>query len=542
MADRQQNDFPASNDAAIEDLQLGGGDLDADLDGGEPDAAGLDQAEADVEGRDFQTAGRIADVDDEDDVQRAETLRRGLRDYDLEDEDLDLLEAAAEGPEGITYLPALPVLAIVGRPNVGKSALVNRILGRREAVVEDVPGVTRDRVSYKAEWNGRRFTLVDTGGWEPDAKGINASVAQQAEIAVELADAVLFVVDANVGATSTDEHVVRMLRKTKKPVLLAANKIDDARQEPNAANLWSLGLGEPRPVSALHGRGVADLLDEVLRVLPEISAVAKEEVGGPRRVAILGRPNVGKSSLLNKAVGEERVVVNDLAGTTRDPVDEQVEIAGKVWRFVDTAGIRRRVRQASGAEFYSSLRTSAALEKAEVAVVLIDVSDVISEQDVRIIDLVLESGRALVLAFNKWDLLDDERRRYLEREIEQDLAHVAWAPRVNISARTGRHMEKLVPALELALQSWDTRIPTGKFNAFLAELVAEHPHPVRSGKQPRILFGTQASTRPPTFVLFTSEFLDPQYRRFITRRLRETYGFEGSPINVNMRVREKRKR
>jgi GTPase len=542
MADRQQNDFPASNDAAIEDLQLGGGDLDADLDGGELGATDLDQAEADVEGRDFQTAGRIADVDDEDDVQRAETLRRGLGDYDLQEEDFDLLEAAAEGPEGITYLPALPVLAIVGRPNVGKSALVNRILGRREAVVEDVPGVTRDRVSYKAEWNGRRFTLVDTGGWEPDAKGINASVAQQAEIAVELADAVLFVVDANVGATSTDEHVVRMLRKTKKPVLLAANKIDDARQEPNAASLWSLGLGEPRAVSALHGRGVADLLDEVMRVLPEISAVAKEEVGGPRRVAILGRPNVGKSSLLNKAVGEERVVVNDLAGTTRDPVDEQVEIAGKVWRFVDTAGIRRRVRQASGAEFYSSLRTSAALEKAEVAVVLIDVTEVISEQDVRIIDLVLESGRALVLAFNKWDMLDDERRRYLEREIEQDLAHVAWAPRVNISARTGRHMEKLVPALELALQSWDTRIPTGKFNAFLAELVAEHPHPVRGGKQPRILFGTQASTRPPTFVLFTSEFLDPQYRRFITRRLRETYGFEGSPINVNMRVREKRKR
>jgi GTP-binding protein len=542
MADRQQNDFPASDDAGTQDLQPGGGELDADLDGGELGAPGLDQAEADVEGREFQTAGRIADVDDEDDAQRAETLRRGLVDYDLRDEDYDLLEAAAEGPEGITYLPALPVLAIVGRPNVGKSALVNRILGRREAVVEDVPGVTRDRVSYKAEWNGRRFTLVDTGGWEPDAKGINASVAQQAEIAVELADAVLFVVDANVGATSTDEHVVRMLRKTRKPVLLAANKIDDARQEPNAAALWSLGLGEPRPVSALHGRGVADLLDEVLRVLPEVSAVAKEEVGGPRRVAILGRPNVGKSSLLNKAVGEERVVVNDLAGTTRDPVDEQVEIAGKVWRFVDTAGIRRRVRQASGAEFYSSLRTSAALEKAEVAVVLIDVTEVISEQDVRIIDLVLESGRALVLAFNKWDMLDDERRRYLEREIEQDLAHVAWAPRVNISARTGRHMEKLVPALELALQSWDTRIPTGKFNAFLAELVAEHPHPVRGGKQPRILFGTQASTRPPTFVLFTSEFLDPQYRRFITRRLRETYGFEGSPINVNMRVREKRKR
>ena len=497
---------------------------------------------------DPRLADKIQTLDETDAAQRANALRLGLADYDLEADDLELLDAAGDDSDELVYLPALPVLAIVGRPNVGKSALVNRILGRREAVVQDTPGVTRDRVTYKGEWAGRNFTLVDTGGWEPDAKGINASVAAQAEIAVDLADAVLFVVDATVGATSTDEHVVRMLRSSNKPVILAANKVDDARQEPDAAALWGLGLGEPWPVSALHGRGVADLLDHVLTVLPEISTVAKEEVGGPRRVAILGRPNVGKSSLLNKAVGEERVVVNDLAGTTRDPVDEQVELGGKVWRFVDTAGIRRRMNLAQGADFYASLRTSAALEKAEVAVVVLDVSQVISEQDIRIIDLVLESGRALVLAFNKWDTLDSdegiekERRRYLEREIEQDLAHVAWAPRVNISARTGRHMEKLVPALELALQSWDTRIPTGKFNALLAELTAEHPHPVRGGKQPRILFGTQAASRPPTFVLFTTGFLDPQYRRFITRRLREIFGFEGSPINVNMRVREKRKR
>lgn len=487
-------------------------------------------------------ADRLAALDDETAAQRASTLRAGLDDYELDDEDLGILEAATEDPDAITYLPALPVLAIVGRPNVGKSALVNRILGRREAVVQDTPGVTRDRVNYRAEWNERRFTIVDTGGWEPDAKGINASVAAQAEIAIDLADAVLFVVDAMVGPTSTDEHVVRMLRSTKKPVILVANKVDDVRQEPEAASLWSLGLGQPWAVSAVHGRGVADLLDHVLTVLPEVSAVAKDQVGGPRRVALLGRPNVGKSSLLNRSAGEERVVVNELAGTTRDPVDEQIELAGKVWTFVDTAGIRRRMHLAQGADFYASLRTSAALEKAEVAVVLIDVTEPISEQDVRIIELVLESGRALVLAFNKWDLLDDERRRYLEREIEQDLGHVSWAPRVNISAKTGRHLEKLVPALELALKSWDTRIPTGKFNALLAELTAEHPHPVRGGKQPRILFGTQASSRPPTFVLFTTGFLDPQYRRFITRRLRELYGFEGSPVNVNMRVRERRKR
>jgi GTP-binding protein len=465
----------------------------------------------------------------ETDEARVAALRAGLSGYELDDEDAALLDLAEVGADAIRVMPALPVLAIVGRPNVGKSALVNRILGRREAVVEDTPGVTRDRVSYKADW-------------EPDARGIDRSVAIQAEIAVELADAVLFVVDVNVGPTSTDEHVVRMLRQSNRPVILVANKADDARRDLEASSLWSLGLGEPHPVSAAHGRGVADVLDLAMTKLPAISAVAKEELGGPRRVALLGRPNVGKSSLLNKAAGEERVVVNEIAGTTRDPVDEQIELGGRVWRFVDTAGIRRRVHLQQGADFYATLRTQAALEKAEVAVVLLDVTEPLSEQDVRIIDLVLESGRALVLAFNKWDQLDDDRRRYLEREIEKDLAHVDWAPRVNISARTGRHLEKLVPALETALDSWDTRIPTGKLNAFIAELTAAHPHPLRGGKQARILFATQASTRPPTFVLFTTGFLDPQYRRFITRRLREDYGFEGSPIVVNMRVREKRQR
>jgi GTP-binding protein len=505
-------------------------------------------AEDEYEGGPDQLAEKMADLDDTLAESRAAALRASLDDFELDEEDAALLAGVVQGEDGIEYLPALPVVAIVGRPNVGKSALVNRILGRREAVVEDTPGVTRDRVTYKAEWMDRRFSLVDTGGWEPDARGIDRSVAAQAEIAIDLADVVLFVVDAMVGATSTDEHVVRLLRRSGKPVFLVANKIDDARQEPEAAALWNLGLGEPHPVSAIHGRGVADLLDDVMKVLPEVSAVAGHEIGGPRRVAILGRPNVGKSSLLNKAAGQERVVVNDLAGTTRDPVDEIVEVGGKLWRFVDTAGIRRRVHLQQGADFYASLRTSAALEKSEVAVVVLDVSQSISVQDLNIIDLVLESGRALVLAFNKWDLLNTpelenaDRRRYLEREIEQDLAHVSWAPRVNISARTGRHLEKLVPALETALASWDQRIPTGKFNAFLSELVAEHPHPLRGGKQPRILVGTQAATRPPTFVLFTTGFLDPGYRRFIQRRLREIYGFEGSPIVLNMRIRERRQR
>jgi len=498
--------------------------------------------EAAVPALDDAEAERLRSLDEALAARRAASLRAGLDEYELAPEDVELLEGALV-PEGdVLASPALPVVAIVGRPNVGKSALVNRIIGRREAVVEDTPGVTRDRVSYHAEWNDRRFTVVDTGGWEPDAKGIDAAVAAQAEVAIDLSDVVLFVVDAMVGATSTDEQVVRLLRQARKPVLLVANKIDDVVQEPEAAALWNLGLGEPHAVSAIHGRGVADLLDEVLKVLPAESAVARPELVGPRRVAIIGRPNVGKSSLLNKTAGEERVVVNEIAGTTRDPVDELVELGGKPWRFIDTAGIRRRVHLQQGADFYATLRTSAALERAEVAVVVLDVTEPISVQDLKIIDLVLESGRALVLAYNKWDLLDDDRRYYLEREIEQDLGHVTWAPRVNISAKTGWHLGKLVPALETALESWDTRVPTGKLNAFLAELTAQHPHPVRGGKQPRVLFGTQASTRPPTFVLFTTGFLDPQYRRFIQRRLREVFGFEGSPVVVNMRVRERRKR
>jgi GTP-binding protein len=472
----------------------------------------------------------------------ADNLKQELGEFELEQEDLDLLELElGEGEQG-TFVPAPPVLAVVGRPNVGKSALVNRILGRREAVVQDEPGITRDRVSYKAEWNGRPFTLVDTGGWEVGAEGLYLSVAQQAEIAVDLADAVLFVVDAIVGATQSDEEVVRMLRASGKPVLLVANKVDDAYQEPEAAALWSLGLGEPYAVSALHGRGVADLLDKALSLLPKTSSVAPEEYVGPRRIALIGRPNVGKSSLLNKATGTNRAVVSDVAGTTRDPVDEQVEIAGKIWRFIDTAGIRRKLHRQQGADFYSALRTAAALERAEVAVVLFDVTEPISEADIRIVQLALDSGRALVLAFNKWDLLDEERRIYLEKEIERDLAHVDWAPRVNLSALTGRHLEKLVPALEIALESWDKRIPTGKFNAFLQDLQAGNPHPVRGGKQPRILFGTQAAARPPKFVIFASGFLEASYRRFIIRRLRETYGFDGSPVEIGVRVRERRNR
>jgi len=476
----------------------------------------------------------------EGDAERA--LRAGLDEFELQEEDVALLGAADEmGPRGDGEGP-LPLVAVVGRPNVGKSTLVNRILRRREAVVEDVPGVTRDRVTYEAEWAGRRFVLVDTGGWQVGASGMALRVAEQAQVAVDLADVVVFVVDAMVGATDADEAVVKLLRRSGKPVVLVANKVDDQRYEADAAALWSLGLGMPWPVSALHGRGSGDALDAVLEVLPDpADASGCGAEAGPRRVALLGRPNVGKSSLLNKLAGHDRAVVDPVAGTTRDPVDELVELGGRTWRFVDTAGIRRRSHQSKGAEFYASLRTQTALEKAEVAVVLIDASEPLAEQDVRVVQQVIDAGRALVLAVNKWDALDEDRRYYLEREITQDLAQVAWAPRVNISARTGRHLDRLVPALDTALASWGTRVPTSRLNAVLGEVVSAHPHPVRGGKQPRILFATQAATRPPRFVLFATAFVEAGYRRFVERRLRERFGFEGSPIEVSVRVREKRR-
>jgi GTPase len=447
----------------------------------------------------------------------------------------------ASVPEGQVTGPT-PVLAVVGRPNVGKSTLVNRIIGRRAAVVEDRPGVTRDRVSYDANWNGRAFTVVDTGGWDPDARGLAERIAGQAEVAVTLADAVLFVVDATVGITDADEAVVKVLRRSGKPVVLAANKTDDQRTEAEAYGLWNLGLGEPYPVSALHGRGSGDMLDAILEALPETPEETFGEVGGPRRIAIVGKPNVGKSSLLNQLAGEDRVVVDNVAGTTVDPVDELIELGGTTWRFIDTAGIRKRVKEASGHEYYASLRTSTAIDRAEVAVLVLDAGQTVSEQDMRIIQTIRDAGRAMIIAFNKWDLVDEERRYYLEREIERDLVQVQWAPRINITARTGWHVDRLVPALDKALEGWETRVPTGALNTFLGRLVGEHPHPVRSGKQPKILFATQPSTSPPTFILFTSGKLDASYERFVERRLREQFGFVGTPIVIQQRPREKRKR
>ena len=403
----------------------------------------------------------------------------------MDAEDFDLLTGAGEDTDWEAVEAAFGVLgddeaerealctvAIVGRPNVGKSTLVNRFIGRREAVVEDFPGVTRDRISYIGDWGGRRFWVQDTGGWDPDAKGIHGAIARQAETAMATADVIVFVVDTKVGITATDEIIARRLQRSEIPVVLVANKFDSDSQYGDMAEFWSLGLGDPYPVSAQHGRGAADVLDQVLASFPETPRETSI-VAGPRRVALVGRPNVGKSSLLNKITGEDRSVVDNVAGTTVDPVDSVVELEQQMWRFVDTAGIRKKTKTARGHEFYASLRTRAAIDSAEVAIFLVDASEPIAEQDQRVLRMILDSGRALVVAYNKWDLVDEDRREDLEREIDQQLAHVPWARRVNISAKTGRALQRLEPAMIEALESWDQRIPTGQLNTWLRAVIAD---------------------------------------------------------------------
>ena len=434
-------------------------------------------------------------------------------------------------------LLGLPTVAVIGRPNVGKSTLVNRMIGRREAIVEDTPGVTRDRVKYEAEWNGRRFFLIDTGGWEVKPEGISEKITAGAEAAIAEADLVMFVIDAQVGALDEDESLVNLLRKSGKKVLLVANKIDNAEDESDGYALWNLGLGEPRFVSALHGRGSGDLLDLLIQQMPEVGTQQVDD--GFRRVALVGRPNVGKSSLLNILAGSARSLVDDAEGTTRDAVDELIEFGGSTWRFIDTAGIRRRAHQASGTDYYASLRTQIALERAEVALVIFDASQILTEQDIRIVSMADEAGKAIVVVMNKWDLVDEERQLVLDKEIERQLERYPWVQRVNLSAKTGWHRDRLAPALRTALTSWEKRIPTAKLNAFLGELVGANPPPVRSGKQPKIKFATQAGTCPPKFVIFATGFLENAYRRFIERRLREDFGFIGTPVEVAVKLKER---
>lgn len=435
----------------------------------------------------------------------------------------------------------LCTVAIVGRPNVGKSTLVNRFLGRREAVVEDFPGVTRDRISYIADWGGQRFWVQDTGGWDPNVKGIHGAIARQAETAMETADVIVMVVDTKVGITETDAVMARKLHGASVPVILVANKFDSDMQYADMAEFYALGLGDPWPVSAQHGRGGADVLDEILRSFPD-QPRQPSITEGPRRVALVGKPNVGKSSLLNKIAGEERSVVDDVAGTTVDPVDSLVQLDGHLWKFIDTAGLRKKVKNAQGHEYYASLRTRGVIDAAEVCLFMIDSSEPVSEQDQRVLSMILDAGKALVLVFNKWDLMTEDRRWELERDIEQQLAHIPWVRRVNISAKTGRALQKLEPYMEEALENWDKRITTGQLNTWLRATMAQNPPPMKGGRIPRVLFATQASTQPPVIVLFTTGFLDAGYRRYLERKFREAFGFKGTPVRIAVRVRERRQK
>jgi GTPase len=440
------------------------------------------------------------------------------------------MEPPDGGPVG-----RLPRVAVVGRPNVGKSTLVNRILGRRAAITQETPGVTRDRVAYPAEWAGRRFELVDTGGWEPRATGLQASVVAQAERAMADADLLLFVVDATVGVTEEDAAVAARLRRGAAPVLLVANKVDSAAAEPQVADLWSLGLGEPLAVSSLHGRGSGDLLDAVVERLGE-AAAADAEPEAPA-LAIVGRPNVGKSSLLNRLAGSDLAIVDPTPGTTRDSVDTLVERDGRGYRLVDTAGMRRSFQQAEGADYFAFVRSLEAVDRADVALLVLEAPAGVAEQDQKVAVRAVEAGCGLVLLANKWDLMDDEARRQFGVDLERKLHFVDWAPLLRVSARTGRGVDKIWGLVDGVLAERARRIPTAALNQWLGQATERTPPPPVRGRSVKIRYATQARVDPPELVLFTSGQLTPSYRRYLERDLRRTFGFEGTPVRLVVRVR-----
>jgi GTP-binding protein len=437
-------------------------------------------------------------------------------------------------------MSTLPVVAVVGRPNVGKSTLVNRVIGSRSAVVEEMAGVTRDRREFEADWAGRSFVLVDTGGWEVKPSGeISVSIKEQAEAAVSGADAVLFVVDGTTELTDDDTGVISILRSADVPVVLAANKIDNAALEGNIDRFWGLGLGEPHPISAYHGRGVGELLDELVAELPE--GVEETEVDETPRVAIVGRPNVGKSTLLNRLLGEQRVIVSEKPGTTRDPIDVDVELDGARYRLIDTAGIRRKPQISEDADFYAVIRAKEALESADVALLLVDATEGVTSQDQRIAREVVDAGVGLVIILNKWDALDEEQRELTERSLPDRFGFVSWAPVLRMAARTGARMQRLPDALEAVLAARETRIATGQLNRSIRHWISAHPPPVRKGRRPKIHYAVQAGTAPPTFVVFQSGGeLGDDYLRFLENRLREEADFTGNPLHILTRARERR--
>ena len=434
-------------------------------------------------------------------------------------------------------MSALPVVAIVGRPNVGKSTLVNRVIRSRSAVVEEMSGVTRDRREFEADWAGHDFILVDTGGWEVSPEGkLSRSIREQAEGAVSGADVVVLVVDGTTEITDDDQGMISILRAAEVPVVVAVNKIDHEGVEWVTDQFWRLGMGEPVPVSAYHGRGVGDLLDRVVELLPE--SPEAPETPAPPRLAIVGRPNVGKSTLLNRLVGEERVIVSETPGTTRDPIDAVATLGDRTYRLVDTAGIRRKPRIKEDADFYAVLRAREALASADVALLLVDATEGVTHQDQRIAREAVEAGVGLVIVLNKWDALDEEQREATERSLPDRFGFVGWAPALRASAKTGARLGRLAAAVEAVLEARENRVSTGQLNREVREWVAAHPPPVRKGRRAKIHYVVQAGTAPPTFVLFTSGGeLGEDYLRYLENRLREHHDFTGNPIHFVTRSR-----
>ena len=437
----------------------------------------------------------------------------------------------------------LPVVVIAGRPNVGKSTLVNRILGRREAIVEERPGVTRDRKEVEADWLGHRFLLVDTGGWMPGGTELDAKVSRQSERAVAAADLVVLVVDATTGPTEEDDRVADLLRRRSGPTIVAVNKVDDTVREPAIWEFFGLGLGEPRPVSALHGRGAGDLLDAVVSLLPaapepepESEVPAPGQVGEGNRVfsvAIVGRPNVGKSTLFNRLIGDERSVVHDMPGTTRDTIDTVVETEAGPLRFVDTAGMRRRSRIDEDTEYYSLLRALAAVDRSDTALLVIDATEGVTNQDQRLAERIDAAGCPVVVLLNKWELLDAEARLGVKTEVGRQLHFLGESPVLPVSALTGKGVHRLIPALSAAIEAYRTRVPTRKVNEVIRR--AQQAQPAPHGA--RVLYATQGATDPPTFTLFANRELPASYLRYLERSLREAFDLGATPIKLRVRRR-----
>ncbi|MEY2431264.1 MAG: GTPase [Acidimicrobiaceae bacterium] len=439
-----------------------------------------------------------------------------------------------------------PVVAIVGRPNVGKSTLLNRIIGRREAIVEEKPGVTRDRKEVEAEWNGRQFVAVDTGGWLPSRDSLDAKVSEQAEKAMRDADVIMLVVDATVGVIEEDAQVAAVLRKLDTPVVVVANKIDDVNREPAMWEFLGFGLGEPSGISALHGRGTGDLLDRVVALLPEgqpfdaLSDLDDDDEDpvadkGPRvfAVSIVGRPNVGKSTLFNRLIGDERAVVHDMPGTTRDAIDTVVETDEGPIRFVDTAGMRRRSRIDENTEYYSLVRALQAVDRSDVALLVIDATEGVTAQDQRLAERIDAAGCPIVILLNKWETLDADERDVVTREVGRKLHFAGNSVVLKVSALTGKGVHRLLPALGAAIEAYHTRVPTKKVNDVVRAAQAAQPAPHGA----RVLYATQGAVDPPTFTLFANRELPPTYLRYLERKLREAFDLGPTPIKLRVRRR-----